>query len=346
MTSSGNEGVVEGTTASGGIQGFRFTGDGTEYFAIWMVNLLLSVLTLGIYSAWAKVRREKYFHRNLLLDGSGFDYHGEPKAILRGRAIAFGILVVLSLAENYSPVLYWLIVVALLPAAPWLLVRALRFRAHNTSYRGLRLSFHGGYREALTVFVGYGLLALFSLGLALPLFIQRQKVFIFGNLRYGGATFRCELGAGELYGIFMKPALVGVGIAALAAIAVAAGVPTAMIAGVSVLALIGLVGYLFPYVRVKMTNAVWNRTTLADNRFVSQMTVWPYLRLVSVNMFMLVLTMGLFWPWASVRMARFRAECLGIELSTSLDDFIAGQTTEAAALGDEATDMLGLDISL
>ncbi|MDR1854861.1 MAG: DUF898 domain-containing protein, partial [Azoarcus sp.] len=38
----------------------QFTGSGGEYFRIWIVNLLLSILTLGIYSAWAKVRREQY----------------------------------------------------------------------------------------------------------------------------------------------------------------------------------------------------------------------------------------------------------------------------------------------
>ena len=38
-----------------------FEGKTSEYFGIWIVNLLLSLLTLGIYSAWAKVRRKKYF---------------------------------------------------------------------------------------------------------------------------------------------------------------------------------------------------------------------------------------------------------------------------------------------
>ena len=35
----------------------RFVGTGSEYFRIWIVNLLLTIVTLGIYSAWAKVRR-------------------------------------------------------------------------------------------------------------------------------------------------------------------------------------------------------------------------------------------------------------------------------------------------
>ncbi len=32
----------------------NFSGRGSEFFGIWIVNVLLSILTLGIYSAWAK----------------------------------------------------------------------------------------------------------------------------------------------------------------------------------------------------------------------------------------------------------------------------------------------------
>src|SRR5512145_1992685 len=31
-------------------ENFRFTGEGGEYFRIWIVNILLSIVTLGIYS--------------------------------------------------------------------------------------------------------------------------------------------------------------------------------------------------------------------------------------------------------------------------------------------------------
>ena len=59
----------------------RFDGSAKVYSRIWITNLLLSILTLGIYSAWAKVRREQYFHRHLRLDGVAFDYHARPQAI-------------------------------------------------------------------------------------------------------------------------------------------------------------------------------------------------------------------------------------------------------------------------
>ena len=50
-----------------------FTGDEASDLRIWVVNTLLSIATIGIYSTWAKVRKSSYFLRNtrLLGDSSG-----------------------------------------------------------------------------------------------------------------------------------------------------------------------------------------------------------------------------------------------------------------------------------
>src|SRR5258705_13530536 len=77
----------------GGAVSLRFSGQAGEYFRIWIVNVCLSVVTLGIYSAWAKVRRKKYFYGNTLLNGASFEYLADPKAILKGRLIVFGVFV-------------------------------------------------------------------------------------------------------------------------------------------------------------------------------------------------------------------------------------------------------------
>ncbi|MGI9420607.1 MAG: DUF898 family protein, partial [Geminicoccaceae bacterium] len=61
---------------------FAFTGRAGEYFGIWIVNLLLSIVTLGIYSAWAKVRTRRYFYGNTKLADSTFDYLASPVQIL------------------------------------------------------------------------------------------------------------------------------------------------------------------------------------------------------------------------------------------------------------------------
>ena len=63
----------------------EFTGNWREYFGIWIVNILLTILTLGIYSAWAKVRRKRWFYGHTFIAGSSFDYHGRPVQILERR---------------------------------------------------------------------------------------------------------------------------------------------------------------------------------------------------------------------------------------------------------------------
>ncbi|HET9472087.1 MAG TPA: DUF898 family protein, partial [Usitatibacter sp.] len=113
------------------------------------MNLFLTVLTLGIYSAWAKVRKKRYLYGNTWLAGSNFEYHGRPVAILKGRLLALLAFALYTFAARYSPRYATAVVLALTPAAPWLVVRSFAFNAVNSSYRNVRFRFDGTYREAL-----------------------------------------------------------------------------------------------------------------------------------------------------------------------------------------------------
>jgi uncharacterized membrane protein YjgN (DUF898 family) len=326
---------------------FAFTGSGGEYFRIWIVNLFLSLITLGIYSAWAKVRRETFFHRNLVLDNSAFSYHGNPIANLKGRAIAVVMLIALSAAQSAGPLAYGIAVLVLLPVVPWLIVRAFRFRAHNTSYRGLRFSFHGSYRQALTAFIGYGLLSAISFGLLFPLFYRQQRKFVLDNLRYGGAKFQCGATNGQFYGIFLKPlglALVGMFVAGfLGAMGGSTGKLLPLLITVGVMA---LMLFLLPYIHVRTANLVWNHTTLERMGFSSTLALLPYFWLIAGNLVLLLLTLGLYWPWARVRLAHYRANCMTLLSAEALDSFVAGESANAAAIGDEVSELMDIDIAL
>lgn len=337
-------------------ENFSFTGDGGEYFRIWIVNLLLSIVTLGIYSAWAKVRREQYFHRNLLLDGSGFDYHGQPIPILKGRIVAFVLLAGLSTAQNFSPLLYGVALLLLLPVVPWLAVKAFRFRAHNTSYRGLRFSFHGTYGQAFKIFIGYGLLAMLTFWLAFPLFYRQLRRFVLDNTRFGSTQFECAVTIGAIYRIFFFPALlmlllmVGLIIVVISAFAGRENPLLLMLLGAAFmlipLLLISIQALLVPYVQARTANAVWNSTSLGPHAFVSRLPIGGYIGLTVVNWLAIIATLGLFIPWARVRVARYRAEHLAMAVSGSLEDFLAAEATAASALGDETAEMFDLDIGL
>lgn len=126
----------------------RFNGSGSEYFRIWIVNLLLILVTLGLYYPFAKVRRLRYFYGNTTLGGEEFDFHGNPWKMLRGFVLMAALLGAYALASNVSP---WAALVALVLLAgiwPALLRASLQFRLAHTSWRGLRFHMEGTLGDA------------------------------------------------------------------------------------------------------------------------------------------------------------------------------------------------------
>lgn len=322
------------------LEPFRFDGSGTEFFRIWIVNIVLSVVTLGIYSAWAKVRTKAYFYCNSYLQESSFAYLASPMAILKGRIIAFGFIVGTSIISDIFPLLGLLLFLFILAITPWLVARSLRFNAINSSYRNVRFNFVGSWRSTAMAFLVWPLLALLSFGLLVPMALARQQKFMAGNSSYGCSGFCFETPVAAFY----RVAIVTL------AILVAGG---AMVAGLSVVAeplagLLALVTYLvsFAYFRAHVFNITYRGIGLNQHGFEASMTTagisWLYLS----NMLGMVCTLGLFYPWARVRMARYKADCLNASLRGSLDQFVALETERVSALGEEMGEMLDLDIGL
>ncbi len=126
----------------------QFTGSGSEYFRIWIVNLLLTVLTLSLYFPFAKARRLRYFHGNTLIDGHAMGFHGNPWKMLRGYLLVLLFSVCYGVAGHFSPMAAAVAGLALAALWPALWQSSLRFRLANTSWRGLRMRFGGGVADA------------------------------------------------------------------------------------------------------------------------------------------------------------------------------------------------------
>jgi uncharacterized membrane protein YjgN (DUF898 family) len=185
---------------------FSFSGSGAEYFRIWLSNLLFSIYTLGGYSAWAKVRRLQYFYGNTWVGGANFVYYGKPKAILLGRVVAVLLLGGLHLASDLSALFFVGLLCGVGLAMPWLLRRALVFRARNSSHRGLRFHFTGRNSAAYRTFLGWTLASVASLGLAGPVAAQRFRQYHFNHLQYGTTAFACTLSVRQCYGVWARVA--------------------------------------------------------------------------------------------------------------------------------------------
>ena len=213
----------------------HFTGTGSEYFRIWVVNLLLIVVTAGLYMPFAKARRIRYFYANTLVDGHALAFHGDAWKMFRGFALLVALMGTYSVAGRFSPLVALLAFVVLCAVWPALWRASMQFRLAHTSWRGLRMSFDGSLKNAylavaplylpLIVFIGTSLflplgdaapatsfnaaaapdpssgavwllLALFGVVLALPWFMALSKRYCYVSDEVDG-----------IYKLFMKGGL-------------------------------------------------------------------------------------------------------------------------------------------
>lgn len=71
-------------SATAPVRHFLFQGSGKGYFLIWLINILLTMITLGLYLPWALVRSRRYFYANTELDGARFSYHATGRSVFVG----------------------------------------------------------------------------------------------------------------------------------------------------------------------------------------------------------------------------------------------------------------------
>lgn len=120
----------------------EFTGSGGEYFRVWIVNVLLSIITLGIYTPWARRRTAQYFYSHTMVAGSPLEFTAQQRKMVMGFVLLMLITIAYNIAANTgqdTAVGLFLLAGAVL--APFIWGSAMRFRLGATRWRGLRLQF-------------------------------------------------------------------------------------------------------------------------------------------------------------------------------------------------------------
>lgn len=346
-----------------GPQHFEFTGTGAEYFRIWVVNLLLTILTLGIYSAWAKVRRLQYFYRNTRVAGSIFDYHGNPKSILKGRLFALVLVAAYKIAYDVSISATLVIAAVLVGIIPWLLARSFRFKMINSSYRGLRFRFSGtaggAYRTlalfpillAFAVFFVWSIVTARSRGpgagaiilaiillLALlamvPLAHYLLKRYQHDNAYFGQTPVFFHAHAADFFKIYGR----AVGFLLLGS--TSAGIFGVLTGGIFHFLAKTMFGWLFamlygvlsayafylfvrPYLESRVQNLVWNQTDIGGHRFESTASARKLLWIHASNLMFITLSLGLYKPFGAIRVLKYRIESMCLIPDGDLEEFMA-----------------------
>ena len=338
-----------------------FTGSAGEYFRIWIVNTFLTILTLGIYAAWAKVRNRQYFYKNTTLDGHSFDYTANPVAIFKGYLIIGTGILLYYLSEAYDHRVSMVLLVSFYIVFPFLIYKSLRFFAHNSAYRNIRFRFAGTAGNSYRTYLLYPFLIPFTLGLIYPYWAFQKKKYFFDNMGYGTSSNSFAGRSGPFYKVYLIAILIAFVFFFIFAMGIGVFVqPFAQSFGKESMGKMMVVFFmlvLYPlmliaatffqqYIYAWTTNYSWGHSKLGRVRFESTLRAGKLVWIRITNILAIIVSLGLLAPWARVRRTRYVLDNLTVITEQSLNDFAAAVEPEEKAYGDAATDFFDLEIGL
>ncbi len=333
-------------------QSFYFHGKASEYFGIWIVNILLTIVTLGLYAPWAKVRRLRYFYGNTEFFKRRFDFTGIPRKILIGRLIALALYIAFTVVSNYSWKATLIGFLVIYFVMPWLIRATLRFKARNSKFGNSRFYFSGTNKEIYLVFFKAVLLTIFTLGLFYPVAVWLFKKYSLDNLYVGQLRFKLRAEWSAFMGAFYYPFLAFIALIGIS------GVVLWMFSGSLLNLGAQTIGYIFvgiyltgllfiwPLISARTFIATWNNTTVSRSEFQTTCNQWRYAWIIVSNWFMKIITIGFMTPWAAIRLYRYQVESLSLHLKNDPDSMINRIQEDHSAIAEEISDVFDFDVSL
>ena len=306
-----------------------FHGVGGTLFGIHIVNVFLTIVTLGVFYFWGKARVRRYLWSQMAIAGDRFAFHGTGREMLIGflkAMLLFAVpLIALSILQNLDWVwrivrvlAYLLAYVIVAVFYPLAIVGARRYRLSRSSWRGIRFSFRGSAREFIKIFVVNSLMTSVTLGLWYPVLDTKRYAFLTSNSWFGNRRFGFDGGHFRLFGSFLLALIL-----------------TPFTLGLC----------WFWYV-AKKRRFYWGHTTFGAARYQYSGTGGAILWLMALNLVIVLGTLGLGWPWAKVRTARFLARNLTLVGPLELES-IQQDAQAASATGEGLAGLLdagGLDL--
>lgn len=343
----------------------RFQGSGHEYASLWLSNVLRIILTGGLYLPWARVRSQRFFMRRTRVAGHALDYHEPPGQLLPRYGLALCLLLGVAGAWTGAEQAGMLALSWALAVWPLLVFMSLKQRMAHISWARRRLDFdglcQGVYQAMWAPLAGGGALAWLLMaaviwhrpqgwliwGVALALWLLALPTFVWvwfrfrqAHLRIGPLRLIWKAGRPAVHMLFLRT-LVWTMLTTLFSLGMAAVVLAAMMAlqtrpdvswrnGLMLGAALLVLTAVRPYAQARLQNLVWNKSGNRHLRFRSKLPVSRFVMLQCRNALFLVLTLGLYWPWAAVATWRMRAQALAVWSRVDTEVLKANWPTHAA----------------
>ncbi len=302
-----------------------FHGDGTTFFVMSLVNLLLSSITLSIYSFWAIAKNKAYIYQNTEFAGSRFAFHGTGEEMFKGAIKAIGLLlgvgvVVFALAYYVSPVSVLLFYIFLFLVAPYAIHGSLKYNLSKTSWRGIHMGYRGDLQEFTKLFYVEMLLTIITFGIYGSWASVKLQKYIMGNVRIGNVGFAFK-GEGDKY--FMLN-LVGILLSAVT------------------------FGIYYPKYYSKNFNYLIDNTKIIQDgnelHLKGTTTGTKVFMNFLLNVLLIVFTLGIAFPWVVLKEIKFVYENVEIDGDLNVDNIVQTEENYNNSTGDGLSQLLGLEI--
>lgn len=304
---------------------FRFHGTGNTLFVLILKNLLLTLLTCGIYAAWAKTQQRKFMWQNTEFHGERFLYRGTGEELFMGYLEVAGCYAVFVLvpavirqfSEDVALAVQIAFAAGLLFLVPFAIYWSRAYLLSRTSWRGVRFALQPGAKPFAKVFlVGY-LLTILTLGLYAPVWMNRMHAVSINRTSFGNMPFRYDGKDSEVWALTIKGWLLSI-------------------------CTLGI--YYFWYL-ADLTRYRMEHTYLGDARAHSMLRGGTLLRLMLVYTLGTTFTLGLAFPWIACYALEQMFDAMSFEGDI---DFARVGKAEASgdAMGDGLADVMDLGLSL
>ena len=344
------ENVEPDFNPSADFQPIEFRGKATEYFGIWISNLILSICTLGIYSVWAKVRRMKFFLNNSSLNRSSFSYHATGKQLLVGRLIGFAVIILYSVTSTYFLLASVVVVLLFVFLLPWLINKSMKFNARMTSWCNVRFNWHGTYWKTFFFFVIGPILSIISVGILLPLVSKYYYQYYAQGHSFGTTRFDANSKMSKFFSAFLLVVLVPGIIAFFAIYQITAELATAIsleeVEPLYFLLILAIFALLWIYQTV-CRNILVRTITLGEAvSFDSKLNPLVFLWISLSNYLLVIISVGLLAPWAAVRRYRYLANKTLYRIEPAAKEFLDEELEKMSSFGEEFAELEGIEISI
>ncbi len=343
-----------------------FTGSGWELLKIHLVNALLTSLTLGVYSFWGKVKVRRYLWENTAVLGDSLEYTGTGGELFRSflvvmalSAVGMGIYYALSMVFPMASLFLSLL---LIPVTHFASYQALRYRLTRTRWKGIRGNMDGSAKAYAVKGTGYSLLTMLTAFVCAPLETARLTAMRLNAAFFGDRRFSFSGKARPLFGPWLTsyvPILLllsGLGI--LLYSLESGDLIWLYVDGVDLRLLVFMVffGGLFVVAAlIGLFTLVYNAAVVrwlfaglsyGEMRFdAHRYTAWGLFKLTVGNGLLLLFTLGLAFPWTTIRSLRFLFSSVRYEGDPRLEA-LSQDTLPERSGGEGLLDALDVDLAM